>query len=83
VIVTVACGALRDTLVRRKADATHLGALGVLQVDCLECGGDGDWGKFVADNAQLCRDLTGSYPYVKGSCPCVDCKGTGKVYING
>lgn len=39
---------------------------GVAQIDCIECGGTGDW-------------PFGPTPDECG--PCVECKGTGKVYI--
>lgn len=39
------------------------------QVQCFECGGDGDWTKFHPE------------PHL-GPFPCVDCKGTGKVWVS-
>lgn len=36
---------------------------------CLECGGDGNWGKFAPE-------IVGS------SADCVTCKGTGKIYVS-
>lgn len=45
---------------------------GVGQVPCFECGGDGDWSKYHPDPEITHKD----------QCPCVDCKGTGKVYIS-
>lgn len=39
---------------------------GAGEVDCFECGGDGDWTKYHPE----------SEPTV-----CVDCKGTGKIFV--
>lgn len=39
------------------------------QIDCIECGGDGNWGKFAPE-------------IVGADCPCVECKGTGRVYVS-
>lgn len=55
----------------------------VFEIDCIECGGDGDWGKFLFEgrNAEAyARDFGVQLPYVRGSYLCVDCKGTGRVY---
>lgn len=52
----------------------------IIECDCPECGGDGDWGKLVQEPPDLCLAVTGSYPYVKGSCICIECKGTGRIY---
>ena len=40
------------------------------EIDCLECGGDGDWTKFYPGYAAA------------GSQPCVVCKGTGKQLVS-
>ena len=40
---------------------------GIVQVDCFECDGAGDWPYYPDDHIE----------------DCVVCKGTGKVYING
>lgn len=42
----------------------------IIECDCPECGGDGDWGKFMPDEDQ----------WKPGEVPCIDCKGTGRVY---
>lgn len=58
----------------------------IIQCDCPECGGDGDWGKFLFEgpNAEAylehAADFGVSLPYQKGSYPCIDCKGTGRIY---
>ncbi|HEY5798465.1 MAG TPA: hypothetical protein VIU82_25970 [Bosea sp. (in: a-proteobacteria)] len=44
---------------------------GAGQVQCFECGGDGDWTKFHPDESLAPKSL-----------PCVDCKGTGKVLVS-
>lgn len=44
---------------------------GAGQVPCFECGGDGDWTKFHPE----------PWRFPDGF-PCVDCKGTGKVYVS-
>jgi hypothetical protein len=39
------------------------------QIDCIECGGDGNWGKFA--------------PEIVGvDFQCVECKGTGRVWVS-
>ena len=45
---------------------------GAGQIDCLECGGDGDWTKFHPESETL----------PPNSMPCVQCKGTGKQLIS-
>lgn len=42
----------------------------IIQCDCPECGGDGDWTKFMPE------------PEIRthGEFPCVECKGTGRIY---
>ena len=80
-IMMIVVGRHRQNWLRRVLNMRHAAALGAGEGDCLECGGDGDWGKFIADNEEMCRALTGSFPYVPGSYPCVDCKGTGKIYV--
>lgn len=42
---------------------------GAGQVDCFECGGDGDWTKYHPE------------PHL-GPSPCVNCKGTGKIFVS-
>lgn len=44
---------------------------GVGITDCWECGGDGDWTKFYPEPETLTEPL-----------PCVNCKGTGKRYVD-
>lgn len=39
------------------------------QVNCFECGGDGDWGKFAIE-------------IVGPGAPCVECKGTGRLWVS-
>jgi hypothetical protein len=45
---------------------------GVGRTNCIECGGDGDWTKFHPESGIL----------PPRSIPCIDCKGTGKIYIS-
>lgn len=55
----------------------------IIECNCLECGGDGDWGKFLFDgpNAEAYAEAFDiELPYVKGTMPCIDCKGTGRIY---
>lgn len=59
----VYCGFHRTTEV--EVEVKDLG-LGAGEIDCLECGGDGDWTKYHPENI----------PTV-----CVECKGTGKILI--
>jgi hypothetical protein len=42
---------------------------GAGEVACFECGGDGNWGKFAPE-------------IVGADCPCVECKGTGRVLVS-
>lgn len=42
----------------------------IIQCDCPECEGDGDWTKFMPEE-------DGWDP---GSIPCIQCKGTGRIY---
>lgn len=51
-------------------DVLDLGG-GVGLINCVECGGDGDWTKFHPESDAL----------PVGSLPCINCKGTGKRYI--
>lgn len=46
---------------------------GAGEVNCFECGGDGDWRKF---------DPEYEYIPLPRKLPCVDCKGTGKILIS-
>ena len=66
--VEVVCGLYRNTFAKRWANRKHLASLGVLRVKCFECEGSGWWGFMKPD--------------VPGA-PCINCKGTGKVYIGG
>lgn len=59
-------GFARDTEV--ECSPRDLGC-GAGEVQCFECGGDGDWTKFHPEPE------TGPHP-------CVNCKGTGKVLIS-
>mgnify|MGYP000709281411 CR=1 FL=1 len=59
-------GFLRDTEV--EVTPVDVGC-GAGQVPCFECGGDGDWTKYHPE------------PEL-GPFPCVDCKGTGRIYIS-
>jgi hypothetical protein len=59
--MVVYCGWTRDTAV--DAIVQDLGC-GAGRIKCLECGGDGNWGKFAPE-------------IVGPDAPCVDCKGTG------
>ena len=45
-------------------------AFGVGVTDCWECGGDGDWSKFMPE------------PEPPMTTPCVNCKGTGRQYVD-
>lgn len=60
-------GFKRETLVHSTIDLVDGGLSGVGKINCLECGGDGDWTKFFPEN---------------GPQACVDCKGTGKVWVS-
>ncbi len=59
----------------------------IVQCDCPECGGDGDWGKFLFTGAG-CEAYAEAFgvqlPYVfqdnRPTWNCVECKGTGRVY---
>lgn len=42
---------------------------GAGEIRCLECGGDGNWGKFAPE-------------IVGPDCTCVDCKGTGRQLVS-
>jgi hypothetical protein len=46
-----------------ECEVTDLGC-GAGRIKCLECGGDGNWGKFAPE-------------LVGADAPCLDCKGTG------
>lgn len=48
---------------------------GVGEIDCIECGGDGDWGKFLAPEQLEAVNPEG------GTYACVQCKGTGRQLI--
>ncbi|WP_156436074.1 hypothetical protein [Bradyrhizobium pachyrhizi] len=39
------------------------------EIACLECGGDGNWGKFAPE-------------IVGADYPCNDCKGTGRMWVS-
>jgi hypothetical protein len=59
-------GFSRETVVMCDVDLSS-GVAG--QIACIECGGDGDWGKFMPEP-------------VTEPCPCVECKGTGRVWVS-
>lgn len=59
-------GMMRETVVLCDVD-TSAGIAGTIA--CLECGGDGNWGKFAPE-------------IVGADCPCVDCKGTGIMWVS-
>lgn len=59
-------GFLRETVVACDVDVSS-GVAG--QTDCFECGGDGNWGKFAPE-------------IVGADFQCVECKGTGKVWVS-
>lgn len=42
---------------------------GAGEIDCLECGGDGNWGKFAPE-------------LVGAAAECIDCKGTGRQLVS-
>ena len=65
----------RDRSHEREIDPVDLGC-GAGQVACFECGGDGDWGKFLGPEM-----LAEVYPGVD-HLDCVDCKGTGRVLVS-
>lgn len=48
-------------------DVADIGC-GAGEIQCLECGGDGNWGKFAPE-------------IVGPDCACVDCKGTGRQLV--
>lgn len=66
--MTIVCGWRRDTFVER--GVIDLGC-GVGEIACLECGGSGDWTQFYPEPETLDEPLQ-----------CVQCKGTGKQYVN-
>lgn len=65
----IVCGWSRQTYAKRMV--TDLGC-GVGSFNCLECGGDGDWSKFHPEPETLSE----------ADKKCVNCKGTGKQYVN-
>jgi hypothetical protein len=67
-IMQVDRGYLRNTPVMCAVDLSS-GVTG--QIDCIECGGDGDWKKFHPEP----ETIIGPYP-------CVECKGTGRVWVS-
>lgn len=55
----------------------------IIQCNCIECGGDGDWGKFLftgINAAEYAKAFNVLLPYVKDTMKCVTCKGTGRIY---
>lgn len=44
--------------------------IGAALCDCPECGGDGDWTKFYPEPETLTEPMK-----------CVDCKGTGRIWV--
>lgn len=65
--VVVDFGLNRETVVACQIE--DCGVAG--RITCMECGGDGDWKKFHPEP----ETIIGPYP-------CVDCKGTGRVYVS-
>ncbi|WP_187435935.1 hypothetical protein [Bradyrhizobium hipponense] len=65
-VMTVFCANNCDTPV--EPEVVDLGA-GAGQIRCLECGGDGNWGKFAPE-------------IVGPNCKCIDCKGTGAQLVS-
>lgn len=64
--MTAYLGFLRTTEVECDVEILECGAG---RVACFECGGDGDWGKFLPEPTNE-------------RYPCVQCKGTGKQLIS-
>jgi len=55
----------------------------IIQCDCPECGGDGDWGKFLFEGKgaeAYAEAFEMPLPYVRGTMICIDCKWTGRIY---
>ena len=50
------------------AENPRLAAPGLFEIDCPECGGTGDWDRFLPEP-------TGNLV------PCITCKGTGRVFV--
>jgi hypothetical protein len=61
-------GFSRSTVVMCEVDLSS-GIAG--KITCIECGGDGDWKKFHPEP----ETIVGPYP-------CVECKGTGRVWVS-
>jgi DnaJ-class molecular chaperone len=61
-------GFSRNTAVMCEVDLSS-GIAG--QISCIECGGDGDWTKFYPEPETLTEPLH-----------CVECKGTGRVWVS-
>jgi hypothetical protein len=79
--VILSLGILRSTIA--KARNVKRVTPEIIQCDCPECGGDGDWGKFLFEgkSADVYAEGFGvSLPYVRGTMKCIDCKGTGRIY---
>lgn len=72
-VMDIYCGWYRDTVVRQHVKMLGCGAG---ETRCLECGGDGDWKKFL-NEGQVADMCPGDTPY-----PCVNCKGTGKILVS-
>ena len=66
VLMTVYLGFTRET---EHTCHVELLSCGAGRISCPECGGDGDWAKYLPEPS--------SEP-----CPCVACKGTGKILIS-
>lgn len=65
-------GSLRNTEVVR--DVVDVGC-GAGAITCIECGGDGDWGKFLGP--EMMQEM---HPGL-ARLDCVECKGTGRTFV--
>lgn len=69
-LAIIAVGMRQETLIEVEVERTHVRGAGI--TTCWECGGDGDWTKFMPDAEER----------APGSVKCNDCKGSGRRFVS-
>lgn len=69
-LAIISVGLSQNTLIEVEVERTDVHGVGV--ATCWECGGDGDWTKFMPD----------AETRAPASMPCPECKGSGRRFVS-